>query len=81
MESDGWLIEHIDDTLESCTYLCGESYTLGLSSGESIGTTRECDIIQSDSCEKLETFSDIFENWLSYMFMFFREWKIFEESN
>ncbi len=32
MESDRWLIEDIDNTLESCTDLCSESYTLTLSS-------------------------------------------------
>lgn len=32
MESDRWLIEDVDNALESCTDLCGESYTLTLSS-------------------------------------------------
>jgi hypothetical protein len=32
METDRWLIENIDDTLESCSDLCGESDTLRLTS-------------------------------------------------
>lgn len=32
METDGWLIEDIDDPLESRTYLCRESDTLTLTS-------------------------------------------------
>lgn len=32
METDRWLIEHIDDPLESCSNLCSKTYSLRLSS-------------------------------------------------
>lgn len=62
METDRGFIEDIDDPFEASSDLCGESDTLRLSSREGIRTTSEGDIVESDTREKFETFTDILED-------------------
>ena len=73
MKSDRWFIKNIDNTLKASTYLCCQSYTLWFSARESIGTTGKGNILKSNSCEELKSFSYILKNRLSNMFMLF--WK------
>jgi hypothetical protein len=79
METDRWLIQNIDDPLESRTDLRSEPDPLRLSSGESTSSTGESHILESDSREELKAFDDIFEYRLGDMVFWLGEYEPREE--
>ena len=73
MQTNGWLIENIQNTLQAGANLSGQTNTLSLTARKSIGRTTKLKITKTYVLHEFYTFLNHFKNWLSDQFFSFGE--------